>query len=223
MQRRLTASVGLLLIVLSAPGAAAAQIPGLPVYGGGFSSGITFGGTVGFAPSDSPSGKGVAYAGSATLGVGPVGVTGIVSRFDPSASGREAFTQAGGLLTWKAFGGPLIPLALYLQGGFSRREDDSAGPGSPEVTRTSIPVGAGISLVIPSVIVAIKPWIAPRLQISRTSVSGDAKTDTDFAFSAGVDLTTLSGFGFRAMGDIINGSDPIVGVGLTWSIRVRGL
>ncbi len=221
MQRRLTAGAVLLLLVLAGP--VAAQVPGLPVYGGGFSSGITFAGTAGFAPSDSPSGKGVAYAGSATLGVGPIGLTGIVSRFDPSASGRDAFTQAGGLLTWKAFGGPLIPLALYLQGGFSRREDDGSGPGSPEVTRTSIPVGAGISLVIPSVIVAIKPWIAPRLQISRTSVSGDASTDTDFAFSAGVDLTTLSGFGFRAMGDIINGSDPIIGIGLTWAIRVRGL
>lgn len=221
MQPRLTAGAVLLLLMLAAP--ATAQVPGLPVYGGGFSSGLTFGGTVGFAPSDSPSGKGVAYAGSATLGVGPIGLTGIVSRFDPSSSGREAFTQAGGLLTWKAFGGPLIPLALYLQGGFSRREDDSAGPGNPEVTRTSIPVGAGISLVIPSVIVAIKPWIAPRLQISRTSVSGNANTDTDLAFSAGVDLTTLSGFGFRAMGDIINGSDPIVGVGLTWAIRVPGL
>ncbi len=226
MQCRLAAALGTMLLVLAGP--ISAQVPGLPVYGGGFSTGITFAGVAGFSPSDTPTGKATAFGVSGTLGVGMLGLTGIVARVDPSGSGtgRDSFTQVGGLATVKAFGGPLIPLALYLQGGYSRR---TIGQGSNETTMTSVPLGVSISLVIPSVVVAIRPWIAPRLQFSRVSgpglsgPGGGSSTDTDFAFGAGVDLTTLSGFGFRAMAEKIGGSDPIVALGLAYAIRVPGL
>lgn len=198
---------------------AAAQVPGLPVYNGGFSTGFTLAGTVGFTGGDSQTGDGKAYGVSGTLGVGVFALTAIVSRFDPSGTADGA-TSVGGNASLKIFGGPLIPLAVYVQGGVSRHTEDA---GTVSATVTNVPVGLGLALTIPSPVFAIKPWVAPRLQFTRLSTGTTSDTDTDFGLSAGVDLTMLNGLGFRAGYDMVNGDDPTVSVGLSYSIRIRGL
>lgn len=201
---------------------ATAQNPGLPVYGGGFSTGLTFTGTAGFPGSDTPTGDGTAYGLSATLGLSRIAFTGTVSRFDPDGP-ADAKTIGGGNVTYKFFGGPLVPLAAYLQAGYSRWD---RGPR----TDHHVPVALGISLVLPSTLVAVKPWIAPRIDILHkdqetcplVNPSCD-DTDTRFGLSGGVDLTTLSGFGLHAALDRVGNDDPVFSLGLSFGLRIPGL
>jgi hypothetical protein len=87
-------------------------------------------------------------------------------------------------------------------------------------------VGLGFALTIPNPMLAIKPWIAPRLDIVRLSGGGLSNTETNFGIGGGLELNLLSGFGLQAAYDRVftDGGDPSVfGLGAHYAFRIPGL
>ncbi len=155
---RRTASLVAVVLGLTLTSRLGAQATGLAVYQGGIAGGLTIGGEVGFPDKDY--GEGTAYGARASLGLGPLGIAGVVSRWDPDLPGAGAETGLGGYVGLKVFGGPLIPLSVGLQGGV-----EYADRFGGDILH--FPVGLGFALKIPNPALAIKPWVAPRLDILR--------------------------------------------------------
>ena len=197
------------------PAGLAAQVAGLPVRNAGVGTGIGISLDAGF-PSAS-AGKGFAVGATGAAGLGPLGVTASLSRYDPKDA--DALWSVGGTANLKVFGGPLIPLSVTFQAGAARSSQDaSTTPSAPLTIRTwHVPVGVGVALTIPNPVFAIKPWLAPRLDVVRTTIESDTPpethTDTNFGISGGVDLGFLSGLSVRVMYDRVmvgNGVHPSV-------------
>jgi hypothetical protein len=199
----------------------AAQNPGLPVYNMGVPRGIGLYGDIGF-PNDA-AGKGTAYGATARAGFGDIGVTATVSADNPKGpAGSEA--AVGGTLNYRLLGGPLVPLSVTLQAGASYSKP---GQGALEQSLYHFPIGIGFALVIPNPVLAIHPWLAPRLDIVRTSATGGSNTDTNFGLSGGLEFNLLNGFGIQAAYDRVfakDVADPATfGLGAHYTFRVPGL
>jgi hypothetical protein len=202
---------------------AAAQVRGIPVYNSGVPRGIAIYGDVGFSNADA--GKGTAFGVSGRAGFGPLGATATLSTFNPNGPGSSD-VSVGATLNYKLFGGPLVPLSVTLQGGIGYSKPDTGlFPGS-NATELHFPVGVGFALTIPNPALAIRPWIAPRLDIVHASVSGTSDSRTKFGLGGGLELNLLNGFGIHAAYDrvFLDGGDPSVfGVGAHFAFRVPGL
>lgn len=207
----------LALLLVAAAGSAGgllAQVTGLPVRNAGVGTGFGIAADVGF-PSAS-AGKGTAFGGTGSVGFGPLGVTASVARWNPDGDG-ENITSVGGTGNLKIIGGPLIPLAVTLQAGAGYHKLTLAGT-EPVTTKTlHLPVGVGLALTIPNPVFSIKPWVAPRLDVVRTTTESDTPAETqtgsDFAISGGIDLGFLNGLTIRAMYDRVfrgEGNSPSV-------------
>jgi outer membrane protein with beta-barrel domain len=199
----------------------AAQNPGLPVYNMGVPRGIGLYGDIGF-PNDA-AGKGTAYGATARAGFGDIGVTATVSADNPKGpAGSEA--AVGGTLNYRLLGGPLVPLSVTLQAGASYSKP---GQGALEQSLYHFPIGIGFALVIPNPVLAIHPWLAPRLDIVRTSANGGSNTDTNFGLSGGLEFNLLNGFGIQAAYDRVFAKDVAdpgtFGLGAHYTFRVPGL
>jgi hypothetical protein len=198
--------------------AVAAQVTGLPVHNSGISTGLSIGGEIGFPNADY--GKGTAFGGRAALGLGPFGVSAVISSWNPNGPAPSQ-TGLGGYLNLKIFGGPLIPLSVTLQGGAEYVKNGG-------LKTVHAPIGLGIALKIPNPALAIKPWIAPRVDVSRVSGTGfSTKTQTKFGISGGVEFSLLGGLGFGVAYDRYspgNGVNPSVfGIGVNYTLKIPGL
>src|SRR3954462_11149629 len=206
---------------LSAP-SAQAQGRGIPVYNSGVFSGIALYGDVGLPNADA--GKGTAYALTGRAGFGAFGATAIFPSFNPEGP-TPSDLSVGASLNYKLFGGPLIPLSLTLQGGIGYSKPETGLlPGHD--TELRFPVGLGFALTIPNPALAIRPWIAPRVDIVKSSGGGLSDTQTNFGLGGGVELNLLNGFGVQAAYDrlFLDGGDPSVfGFGAHYAFRVPGL
>ncbi len=185
----------LALLGLAPSGGLAAQVAGLPVRNAGVGTGIGIAVDAGFP--NGAYGKGWAIGATGAAGLGPFGVTASVSHWKPT--GASSVNSVGATANLKIFGGPLVPLSVTLQAGAARTHEGIT-------TTWHAPVGLGLALVIPNPVFSIKPWVAPRVDVARTTTSGStSSTDTHFGISAGVDLGFLSGISFRAMYDRVQG------------------
>jgi hypothetical protein len=219
--------LGAIVMAAALSGGAAsveAQVRGIPVYNVGVPRGIGVYGDVGF-PNDK-AGGGTAYAVTGRAGFGPFGATAILSSYNPDGPG-DSDLSVGATLNHRVFGGPLVPLAVTLQGGIGYAKPEVGTLPNDNVTELRFPVGVGFTLTIPNPVLAIKPWLAPRLDVVRVSADGvDAQTDTEFALSGGIELNTLGGFGLHATYDAIfaeGGTPGVFGVGAHYTFRVPGL
>jgi hypothetical protein len=214
--KRLLPGVVALCAALGSAAPLAGQVIGLPVYNSGIPTGLGLFADIGF-PSDA-AGGGTSYGATGRLGVGPFGVTASVARFNPEGPGDQ-LTSVGGTLNYKVFGGPLVPLTVTLQGGAGYAKQD-------DVSFYRFPVGLGLGLTIPNPALAIKPWLAPRLDVSRVSSPLGSDTETNFGISGGLELNLLSGLGLHASYDRVfaDVEDPsIFAAGLHYTFRVPGL
>lgn len=218
MKSRLTRAVLITALLggLASTALLAQAVTGLPVRNAGVIGGLTIGGEIGFPNEDY--GKGKAFGARAALGLGPFGLSAVVSRWNPEGS-APAQTGVGGYLNLKVFGGPLIPLSVTLQGGAEYVNNDG-------VKQLHAPVGLGIALRIPNPALAIKPWIAPRLDIARVSGAVPSNTETNFGISGGIDLSLLGGLSFgvaydRTWVDSVNPS--VFSAGASYTIKIPGL
>jgi hypothetical protein len=224
MRHRLTGAVGAgLVLALGTSPPVAGQVRGIPVYNSGVAKGIAVYGDVGFTNDAAVKGTGLAVSGR--LGFGRLGTTAILSTFNPDgASGSNG--SLGATLNYKIFGGPLVPLSVTLQGGIGYAKPDSGFLPTDDVTELRFPVGAGFALTIPNPALAIRPWIAPRVDIIRGSASDTSKTVTHFGLGAGLELNLLNGFGLHAAYDrVFTGlGDPTVfAVGAHYAFGTPGL
>src|SRR5690349_4369713 len=189
MRKSVRAVVVLALMLGAGAGVAplAAQNPGLPVYNLGVPRGIGLYGDVGF-PNET-AGKGTAYGATLRAGFGDVGATATVSADNPDGpAGSEA--AVGGTLNYRLLGGPLVPLSVTLQAGASYSKP---GEAPNEVSLYHYPIGIGFALVIPNPVLAIHPWLAPRVDIVHTSAAGASDTETNFGLSGGLEFNLLNG------------------------------
>jgi hypothetical protein len=223
MRQSLVAMITLLGVVTTAP-PAAAQVRGIPVYNAGVPRGIGIYGDVGF-PNDE-AGGGTGYAVTGRAGFGLFGATAMLSAYNPDGPG-DSDLSVGATLNYRVFGGPLVPLAVTLQGGIGYAKPEDGTLPDLDVTELRFPVGVGFALTIPNPVLAIKPWLAPRLDIVRRSAEGlDAETDSEFGLSGGLELNTLGGFGLHATYDAVfadGGTPGVFGVGAHYTFRVPGL
>lgn len=206
------------LIALVALGAAgstgglAAQVFGLPVRNAGVGTGISIAADVGLP--NGAAGKGLALGATGAIGLGPLGITGSVATWNPKGPG-SSITSAGATGNLKVFGGPLIPVSVTMQAGAARY---SAGGSS----QWRVPVGVGLALTIPNPVFSIKPWLAPRVDIVRSSNATASRTDTNFGISGGIDFGFLSGLAVRVMYDRVsrgkNDTPSILSLGLGFKV-----
>jgi hypothetical protein len=214
--------ISLALGLMLDTGSAFGQVRGIPVYNSGVSTGIAIYGDVGFP--NQQAGKGTAFAVSGTAGFGPLGATAILSTFNPDGPG-DSDVSVGATLNYKVFGGPLIPLSATLQGGIGYSKPDTGLlPGAD--TELRFPVGLGLALTIPNPALAIRPWLAPRVDLVRMSGGGTSRTETNFGLGGGLELNLLNGFGLHAAYDRVftDGGDPSVfGMGAHYAFRIPGL
>jgi hypothetical protein len=221
--RTVLATAGLIFGLAVGVRSTQAQVRGIPVYNSGIATGIAIYGDVGFPNAEA--GKGTALAVSGRAGFGPLGATAILSTFNPDGPGSSDLS-VGASLNYKVFGGPLIPLSVTLQGGIGYSKPDNGFLPGQEVNELRFPVGIGFALTIPNPALAIKPWIAPRIDIVRSSASGQSHTESDFGLGGGIELNLLSGLGAHAAYDrvFIDGGDPSVfGIGAHYTFRIPGL
>jgi hypothetical protein len=226
MKQAVLGAVALAAALGGAP-SVAAQVRGIPVYNAGIPRGIGIYGDAGF-PNDE-AGGGSAYGVTGRLGMGAFGATAMLSTYDPDGS-NGSDVSVGATLNYRVFGGPLVPLAVTLQAGIGyAKPDDQLLPddGIADVSELRFPVGAGFALTIPNPALAIRPWLAPRLDIVRRSPEGlDAETETEFGLSGGLELNLLNGLGLHASYDAIfvDGGNPgVFGVGAHYTFSVPGL
>lgn len=204
--------------------AAEAQVRGIPVYNAGVPRGVGVYGDVGI-PNDA-AGGGTAYAVTGRAGFGPFGATAMLSAYNPDGPAGSDLS-VGATANYRVFGGPLVPLAVTLQGGIGYAKPETGALPNDNVTELRFPIGVGFALTIPNPALAIKPWLAPRLDIVRRSAEGvDGQTDSEFGLSGGLELNTLGGFGLHATYDAIfaqGGTPGVFGLGAHYTFRVPGL
>jgi hypothetical protein len=224
MRLSVLGAVAALFAVAGTSKPAQAQVRGIPVYNAGVPRGVGIYGDVGF-PNDE-AGGGTGYAVTGRAGFGPFGATAMLSSYN-SDGPSDSDLSVGATLNYRVFGGPLVPLAVTLQGGIGYAKPEIGALPDEDVTELRFPVGVGFALTIPNPVLAIKPWLAPRLDIVRVSGDGlDAETESDFGLSGGIELNTLGGFGVHATYDAIfadGGTPGVFGIGAHYTFRVPGL
>lgn len=212
----------LLLAGLIVPGTLVAQLPGIAHRNAGVTRGLQLAAEVGFPNAAHI--DGAAFGGTAAFGVGLIGFTASVTTWQAdwgtgSDPAREYAVGATG--NYRLLGGPLVPLAVTLQAGVGRwTESAPSGSIMTDQTTTSVPVGLGFALTIPSPIVSFKPWLAPRVQWTDRSEFGST---SDFAIGGGIDLGFINGTAIRGAYDRVftDGQDRSVwSVGLAHSLGV---
>jgi opacity protein-like surface antigen len=224
--RQMTTLVFTAMLVTGATAGLRAQAPGIPVYNSGVAGGLALAAELGVP--NGAAGGGIAYGASARLGAGPFGVTAMGIRSDPSGDADNTL-GVGATINYKVLGGPLIPLSVTLQGGagYSRNTFIAVPSGATShITHLRFPIGLGIAMSLPNPVLAIKPWLAPRIDIVRVSGDGTSATSTAFAISGGIEFNLLSGLGLHTGYDWSR-RDGITfgtfGVGLHYAMRVPGL
>jgi hypothetical protein len=219
-------TMGGLVVLALALGArpAGAQNPGLPVYNFGVPRGIGIYGDLGF-PNDR-AGGGTVFGVTGRAGFGPIGATATLSSFDQDGPGGSD-VSVGGTFNYKLLGGPLVPLSVTLQAGVSYLKLSEGFIPDEEVSAYHFPLGVGFALVIPNPVLAIRPWLAPRVDIAYQKAGGESDTQTNFGLSGGLELNLLNGFGIHAAYDRVFAKatdDPATfGIGAHYTFRVPGL
>ena len=201
---------------------ARAQVLGLPVYGAGVGSGISLNADYGFLTVDPGASKAKTIGLTGGVALGPLGVTATYASTNPDGAGDNQ-SSLGATANMKVFGGPLIPVSVNAQVGVGYwKVKDGFAPGVDQKF-VNVPVSLGIALNIPTPGVSIKPWIAPRMQYTR-STGGADDSQTKFGISAGVNLGLIGGINGRIAYDQIsmdnNVKNKVFSVGLGWNFNV---
>ena len=157
---------------LAAPGRAAAQLAGMPVWNSPRSgTGLTF--AADYGSPDSSGGGGSTYAGRVVFGMSVLTVSATVGTRDADGASGSV-TEWGGTGALRLIGGSLMPVSMNLQGGFATYSVAS-------VTTTRWTGALGFAVDIPAPGVSVEPWIAPGVRVTNA-----ASTSTQFGVAGGL-------------------------------------
>lgn len=217
-----------LALAVAAP--AAAQVRGVPVLQPGPAHGMEVTAMAGL--TDSALGDRTHLAAVVALGSGRLGGALALGR---DVSGQpDAASSIGGLASWRVLGSPRVPISVTLQAGVAYARVTDPLP----VDEWRLPVGAGVTMLVPVPFLVLRTWLAPRVQVrARSLVNGELAdpppgtdpealqgTTTRFAASGGIDAELLMGLGARVAYDWIDEPGPanagVLGLGLTWRFRI---
>jgi hypothetical protein len=217
-----TIPLALALSLLAGP--LAGQAPGLPIRGGGMLEGIELAAGIGFPGANSRTGDGTVLAGSVGYGINRFGLTGTVGMVDRAAGAGSDLTW-GALASARLVGGGLETFALTAFGGYGWFEQPPYDPqtlalypppGPGQFGSGYLPVGLDFSLTIPTPVLTIRPWLAPRYEFESVDRGIVSSSEVSFAGSAGVDLRFVRGFGLRVLWDKVEGRDQTIGLGAAY-------
>ena len=100
------------------------------------------------------------------------------------------------------------PVQLTLQGGVGWMSMDVLGE---TLTTLRFPIGVAFKGRPSGSGVQVTPWVMPRLNIARASISGISGTSTDFGVSGGLGITAPGGFGIHLAADVLAvGNNPFM-------------
>lgn len=90
-----------------------------------------------------------------------------------------------------------------------------------QVSSLNIPIGVAVKGTQPGESMNFGWWFMPRLDMNRASAFGVSNTNTDIGASAGVSLTTASGFGVHVAADLLAADQSVWtgGVGLHYVVN----
>jgi predicted porin len=137
-------------------------------------------------------GKGNAWGGRASLGLGTLTLTAGVTSWKPD-SALESITTYGGNAAVRVIGGSLLPIAVNLQVGAAR--SNTSDLGDPETIVTG---AVGLAVTLPTPGVSIEPYVSPGIRY-RNYGTGNGH-DTDFGFVVGANIS-FGMFGLHAAYD----------------------
>lgn len=236
MKQKVVGLLALAVLTGGVAGYANAQLLGLPVYHSPKSvTGITFNGDFGRCVSECGANVNPSFVGArVSLGL-PIVSFGIGGgSFNTDVPGADKEITFGGNAAVQIFGGPLVPVSVGLQTGVGITKFFDLATDGLEITTTTIPIGVGIGVNVPTPGASIDPWIAPRIQVTRTKVTfaglpSATETDTNVGISAGVNIGFAGGLGLHLALDYLNQTgagavDPIIfGVGLHYTFKLPGI
>ncbi|MCH9014869.1 MAG: hypothetical protein IH877_04190, partial [Gemmatimonadetes bacterium] len=179
---------------------AGAQLAGLPVYHMPKSvTGVTFNGDYGRCASGC-FGLNPSFVGARVgLGLPVVSFEIGLGSFNTDVTGADKEITFAGKAAVQVFGGPLVPVSVNLQVGAGITKFFDLATDGLEITTTTVPIGVGIGVNVPTPGASIEPWIAPRIQVTRTKVTLGALpsiTDTDTNVGGSIafaDVPTVAG------------------------------
>jgi opacity protein-like surface antigen len=215
-----TVAVALALAVTASP--MVAQLMGNPVYAPG-GSGLTLALDHGAGLNDA-SGKTDFFGGRAELGLPIIRLGAGFGVYDTKVAGADKETALAGNVALQILGGPVLPVSVSLFAGVGYLKTSVGGS---DQTSLSVPIGLALSVNIPTPGFSIDPWVAPRLQITRTSdITSD--TDVNFGLTGGLgahvalDYVVVS----APTGSALSSSDlsPVLfGIGIHYTISLPGV
>jgi hypothetical protein len=167
--------------LLAAPVGARAQWAGMPLWNnpkGG--TGITINGDYG--KPDSLAGKGDAWGGRVSLGLGTLSFTAGVATWKPGLGATQSFTSVGGNAAMRLIGGSLLPIAVNLQVGAARTDSANAVP-----AQTAVTGAVGVSVPLPMPYLTLEPYVSPGIRYRHIGGSVN-QNSTEFGYAVGANI-----------------------------------
>ena len=202
---------------------AAAQFLGMPVWNspkGG--SGITVYGDVGVPDSDY--GKGTAFGARGAVGFGNLGFSLGLASWEPEDAG-ESVMSYGGQVSFRVFGGALMPISINLQGSIGWSDEKA---GLPKSTRAIAAAGVGANIPF----VGLEVYASPGVRYTDygdLDVPGlptePGSNDTNFGMAIGASAR-FGLFGAHLAYDFENtdgGTVSVIGLGASLGFSLPGM
>ena len=154
---------------------AAAQWLGTPAWNSPkMGTGLTIYGDYGAPNTDA--GKGNAFGGRATLGIGTLALTAGVESWKPDVFNARA-TSYGGTAAFRLIGGSLLPVAVNLQVGAAHSSAVTSGTQTLPA-ETTVLGAVGLSVPLPTPGFSIEPYLSPGIRYHHYSnVTPDHETN----------------------------------------------
>ena len=215
-----TVAVAMALAVTASP--MVAQLMGSPVYAPG-GSGLTLALDHGAGLNDA-SGKTGFFGGRAELGLPIIRLGAGFGVYDTKVAGADKEVALAGNLALQILGGPVVPVSVSMFAGVGYLKTSVGGS---DQTALSVPIGLALSVNIPTPGFSIDPWVAPRIQITRTS---NITSDTDVNFGLPMGLGAHVALDYVVVsaptGSLLSSSDlsPVLfGIGVHYTLSLPGV
>jgi len=162
---------------------AAAQWLGAPAWNAKGGTGLTFYGDYGRPNTDA--GKGNAFGGRVSLGVGTLNLMAGVASWEPENFNTRA-TSYGGSAAFRLIGGSLIPVSVHLQVGAGHSGEVTSGT-QTLLAQTTVIGAVGVSVPLPTPGMSIEPYFAPGIRYHKVSnaPTGTPDHQTNFGYVFG--------------------------------------